>query len=143
MPSRMKNVLDQATAAIAALAAVTARSITPVAVWTPPEIDRADLDEAEILVAPASRETVLVGRGNATEAITIQAAIFDPLEAPTADDTKADNDQILAEAIIDGLLTTRLAGYTCISAGQPDIRNVDHWRSKRLFTSYVELVFRS
>jgi hypothetical protein len=141
--SRLKTVRDQATAAIAALAAVTARSITPEAVWTPPERDRAELTTAEILVAPATREVQLVGRGNKTEAITIQAAIFDPLEQGT-EDTTADNDQTLAEAIIDGLLTTRLAaGYTCTAATQPNIRDVDHWRTKRLFTSYVELVFES
>lgn len=143
MPSRLKTVRDQATAAIGALAAVTGRGITPVAMWTPPERERATITQAEIIVAPFTRETVLVSRRLASETIVIHAAIFDPLEAAT-EETSGDNDQTLAEAIIDGLLTTKLAaGYTCIAAGQPTIRDVDHWRSKRLFSSFVELTFQA
>jgi len=143
VPSRLKTVRDEATAAIAALAAVTARGITPVAVWTPPERDRASLVEAEILVAPFTRETTLVSRSLRTESIVLHVAIFDPLEAGT-EDTTADADQTLAEAIIDGLLPSRLpSGYSCVSAGQPTIRDVDHWRTKRLFSSYVELTYQA
>lgn len=144
--SRVKQVRDDVTAAVGALAAVTGRGITPAAVWLPPSRERADMSAAEIMVAPASRQVELIGRGNANETYKVQIAIYEPLEGVADDDTKAEANQTLAEAIIDGLLGERFTTGSkaiCYRAGQPLLQSVEHWREKRLWTSFVELDLRN
>lgn len=143
MASRVKTVRDELTAALAALAAFTARGITPVAVWAPPEKARDELTTAEVLVAPSGREVALVSRGGLIdERIQMQVAIFDPL-VQDAESTTAEADQVLAEAVVDSLVATKLpSGALCVSVNQLSILDVEHWRGKRLFTSVLELEFR-
>lgn len=142
MSSRVKTLRDEITTAIAAIGAVAARSIVPTAVWIPPERDRADVD-TEIVIAPAGREVVLEGRALTCEIFTFHVAIFQPflLDTESADAT-TEKDQLLVEGIIDGTVGVRLTSGICFAAEQKQIADVENWRTKRLFTSIVELKYR-
>lgn len=142
--SRIKQIRDDVTAVVAALPAVVSRGITPEATWVPPSRDRSEVTAAELWVSVATRQIEPLTREAASELYGVQVALFDPLEAAT-EDTQAEADQLLMEAIVDGLLRVRLSTGSqaiCQQATQSVLQSVGHWREKRLFTSFIELKYR-
>ncbi len=142
--SLVKQLRTDLVAAIGAIAEVQNRGITPEPVWVPPEKDRSDVTSPEILVAPYKRSVEVRDRHHRIHKITLHAAIFDPLEQGSEDDT-AESNTLLAEAMIDNLLGVRFATGSkmiCVAAEQPVLVHVSHWRQKRLFTSFVEFTFQ-
>lgn len=143
--SRIKTLRDGVKDAVAAMEAVTDRSITPVVTWTPPErsVDKVAAG-GEIWIAPAEREVTLISRGRTNDESKIHVAIMQPLGNDP--DAKAEANQVLAEAIMDdeddGIIGKKIGNKTCISVGQLSLRDVPHWREKRLFTTVLELGFK-
>lgn len=138
----IKQIRDDATAAIAALAAVTSRSITPRAMWVP--MREADDALPDVIVAPVSREVELVGRGTRGDTFTIQVGIFEALASDA--DAAATAGHVLADAIIEGLLSQRMTGASgaiCFRARQVVINAPEQWRRLHQFVGVVELSFRS
>lgn len=137
----IKQIRDDATAAIAALSAMTSRSITPVALWVPAR--KADGPLPAVIVAAISRDVELAGRGVRSDQVTIQVGIFEDLTTdPEAAGTAG---QVLADAVIDGLLGNRLTGPSgamCVSASHLVLNAPDRWRQLNQFAGVVELVFR-
>lgn len=139
--SRLKQLRDDVRTAVAALSAVTARGITPVAAWSPPE--RAVEEVAaggEIWVVPSQRETVVTSRGGTTEINTIDVAIFEQL----GDDYNAviEQNEVLADAILDGMVTEVAGVQICVEGNQLTPFDVAKYREKRLFVTVLQLRFR-
>lgn len=136
----IKQVRDGATAAIAALSALTSRSIVPRAMWVPIRLQGDALPD--VIVVAINRDVELVGRGVRGDVVTLQVGIFENL----ADDAEAAGaaGHVIADAVIDGLLATQLAGVSavCVSAGHMVLSAPEQWRRLHQFVGVVELVFR-
>jgi hypothetical protein len=141
MAATIKQVRDDCTAAIADLPALTNRNITPRAMWVPQREREEPLPD--VIVAPTGRVVELAGRGVRADTVTIQIGICETLANDP--EAAASAGHVLADAIIDGLLTTRLAGPSqavCTAAEHRTLNAPEHWRSLHQFTGVVELTFR-
>ena len=139
--STAKQIRDDVRSAVAAVSAVASRSIVPSAAWVP-QFDRGDTLPA-IIVAPASREQVILNRGAIDSQTMIQVAVLEDLGSdPEAAGTAG---HVLLQAIIDALLGKRLSGASgamCVAAMTSTLNSGDAWREKQMFVAAVELRFR-
>lgn len=141
----IKQIRDAVTATVAALPAFTSRSITPRAVWIP-QRDRTDA-LPDVMVAPATREVELVGRGVRSDLFSIQIGVCEDL-APSGtlnQETVATAGQVLIDAVIDGLLGVRIGGPAnplVVSARHLVLNAPSEWRQLNQFVGVVELTLR-
>ncbi|MEM7557491.1 MAG: hypothetical protein AAF394_00075 [Planctomycetota bacterium] len=139
--SRLKQLRDDVRGAVATLTAITARNITPVAAWSPPERSVEEVDAGgEVWVVPSKRESEIISRGSSDETKTIDVAIFEQLgDEP---DETVERNQVLADAILDSMLGSKAGAQRCIGGEQPMPFDVEKYREKRLFVTVIQLRYR-
>jgi hypothetical protein len=143
--SRIQTLRDALRDRLNSLTVMTDRSLTAVAVWVPPDLERENIASGgAVYVAPGGdpdRETNINARGNTDETFTFQIAILTPLDKLGAD-AACEANQILAEGILDGLTLEQVGGKTCNRSSQITTADVNQWRSNRLHVTVLQFTYR-
>lgn len=135
----LKQIRDDISSAIAALPEVTARAITPVAMWVP-EINRASGSLPTIIVSPTEQLQELVSRSVVRNDATMQVAVCEALG--TDAEAAGEAGHLLMDAIIAAMLGKRIGVGLCVAARVLTVNSPDHWREHQQFTGIVELRFK-
>lgn len=138
----VKQIRDDAAAMMAGLSALTARSITPRAMWIPAR-DRGDA-LPDVLVVPAERDVRLEGRGTRGDVVAVQVGICEALGQDA--EAAATAGMVIADAIIDAFLGQRIGGSSnaiCVSAKQLILAVPENWRQLQQLTTVLELSIKA